>query len=94
MATKKQLPIKGMEKKSIKELDSAAEAYVEARDKRMKLTEDEVEARGALISVMKKHNLEIYKDDDASPPLVVTLIPGEDKVKVSRVEEDDEAEAA
>lgn len=88
--TKKQLQIAGTETKAIKEVDSAAEAFVEARDERMALTEREVEAREALIAVMNKHKLDVYLDDDATPPLLVTLIQGEDKVKISKVSEGDE----
>ncbi len=92
--TKKQLQIAGTEKKSIKEVDAAAEAYVEARDERMQLTEREVEARDALITVMKKHKLDLYRDDDAAPPLLVTLIAGEDKVRVSRIDDGESEDAA
>lgn len=87
---RKQLPIPGTEKPTITEVDSAAESYVEARDDRMTLTDKESDAKEALISVMKKHNLEVYCDENAIPPLVVTIIPGEDKVKVSRAKEDEE----
>jgi hypothetical protein len=87
--TKKQLPIPGTEKETIKEVDTAAEAYVNARDERMQLTERESEAKEALVHVMKKHNLEVYRDENAVPPLVVTLIPGEDRVKVSRAKEEE-----
>ncbi len=86
--TKKQLQIAGTEKKSIKEVDLAAESYVEARDERMKLTEKEVEARDSLLAVMQKHKLDLYRDDDASPPLLVTIIEGDAKVKVSRLDDD------
>ena len=90
----KQTEIPGVERKKVAELDRAAELYVEARDERMELTEKEVAARDALIAVMKKHSLSIYKDDDASPPLVVTLIPGEDKVKVTRADDEAQEDAA
>ena len=92
-ATKKQTSIPGTEPKSITEVDTAAEAYVEARDERMALTEKEVEAKDALINVMKKHDLSVYRDDEADPPLVVTIIPGVDKVKVSRVTDGDDVGA-
>lgn len=85
---KKQKQLPGFETKSIKELDDAAESYVEARDKRMKMTEKEVDAKEALIGVMKKHKLDVYRDENASPALVVTLLPGKDKVKVADAEED------
>ena len=82
MAAKRQMRIPGTEAQKIKELDTAAEAYVEARDERMALTEKEVEARDALVSVMKKHELAVYKDEDHDPPLIITLTPGQDRVKV------------
>lgn len=87
--TKKQLQVPGTENRKIKELDTAAESYVEARDKRMAHTELETETREALIAVMKKHSLTVYKDDDAVPPFIITLTPGKDKVKVTRDEGDD-----
>lgn len=88
----KQQRIPGTEGKSIKEIDDAAEHYVEQRDKRMKLTEKEVEAKKSLADVMAKHKLAIYRDDSASPPLVVMLTEGDAKIKVTRAdEENDEA---
>lgn len=85
----RQTRIPGTDSEKIKEVDDAAEGYVKARDKRMKLTEAETEAREALISVLKKHKLEVYRDDDATPPLLVTLTPGKDKVKVVTVDDDE-----
>lgn len=79
----KQTQIPGTERKTIKEIDDAAEAYVEARDKRMKLTEREVEAREALVNAMRRNGLEVYRDDSASPALLVLLKPGKDTVKVT-----------
>ncbi len=86
----KQLAIAGTERKAIKEVNDAAEQYVEQRDKRMKLTEKEKEAKDALIAVMKKHGLAVYRDDDATPPLTVVL-SSSDQVKVSKVEAEEEA---
>lgn len=81
MAKQQQIP--GTERKTIKEIDDAAEAYVEARDKRMRLTEKEVERREALVNAMKRNGLTIYRDDSASPALLVMLKPGKDVVKVT-----------
>lgn len=92
---RKQLSIAGTEGKKIREIDVAAEAYEEARDKRMALTEKETEARENLIAAMKKAKVSVYRDDDAAPPIIVTLVPGVDKVKVTRQEEpEDEGEDA
>lgn len=88
--TKRQSEIPGTERHKIAEVNTAAEAYVEARDARMKKTESEVETRDALIAVMEKHKLTTYRDDDAAPPLVITVTPGQAKVKVRREDEEDE----
>src|SRR3989304_9181646 len=91
--TRKQLRKKGTEQESIKEIDSAAESYVDARDKRINLTDREPEAKEALISVMRAHNVAVYRDENADPQLIVTLTPGDDKVTVTRAkDEDDERE--
>jgi hypothetical protein len=92
---KRQLQIKGTERAEIAEVDTAAEAYVEARDERMKLTDRESDAKEALVSVMKKHKLDVYRDENSTPRLIVTLVPGNDKVKVTRAkDEEEEADAA
>lgn len=82
---KKQLEIVGTERPSNKEVDLAAEEYVEQRNKRMKLTEKEKDAKTALIAVMKKHKLNVYRDESADPPLTVTL-ETKDGVKVTEAE--------
>lgn len=89
---KRQLEIAGTERKQIKEIDDAAEAYVEARDKRMKLTEKEVATKQALIDVMKKHGVQTYRDMNADPPLHVIVTPGKDGVKVIASDEGAESE--
>ncbi len=86
---KKQLKIAGTEQERIKEVEDAAEGYVDARDKRMRLTKKEVEAHAALLAVMKEHKLTVYRDESVTPPLLVTLIPGKDKVKVAQTEVED-----
>lgn len=91
---KRNLELTGIERKSIKEVNDAAEAYVDARDRRMKLTEKEKEAKDALIGVMLKQKLHVYRDDEANPPLVVTLLPGKDNVKVATAGDDMSEEAA
>ena len=84
----RQNEIPGTERQQIQEIDDAAEGYQEAKKKRMKLTEKESEAKLALISVMRKHKVEVYRDDNASPPLLVTLKPGKDNVSVSEFEDE------
>jgi hypothetical protein len=84
MARQKELA--GVEKESVKEIEAAAEAYVDARDKRMRLTEKEVEAKTTLIEVMRKHKRTVYRDDNAAPPLLITLKEGAVSVKVTTVD--------
>jgi hypothetical protein len=91
---KKQKALPGMEKETIAEVDDAAEQYVKERDKRMTMTEKEVEAKQALIYVMRKHKLTVYKDDNVDPPLIVTLADGKPVVKVTRDESDEAAAEA
>lgn len=90
---RRQQRIPGTEGPKLKEVNTAAENYAEQRDKRMKMTEKEVEAKEALIAAMQKHKIEIYRDEDVDPPLIVTLIPGKAKVKVTEADaEPEEAE--
>lgn len=89
---KKQLAIPGTERRKIADINAAAEGYVDARDKRMKLTEKEVAAKDALIATMKQHKVDVYRDDDVDPPLVVTLKPGKDGVRVEQLEAEEESD--
>lgn len=92
---KKQAALPGMERESNKEVDAAAEVYVKSRDKRIKASEHEVADKAALIGLMQKHKLTVYKDEDAG--LIITLSPGKPNVKVQEADDeeaDDEAEAA
>lgn len=91
---KRQSRLPGMEGRRIKEIEDAADAYVVERDKRMKLTKKEVEAKTKLIEMMKKHDKTIYKDEDADPPYIVTLVTGKEQVKVTVDESDEEAAEA
>lgn len=85
-----------MEAPRIKEIDKAAEAYVTARDKRMKLTTAEVTAKQNLLQVCRDHESELssdgngilrYRYDD-----MVVEWTKKDKIKV-RHSVDDESEA-
>lgn len=59
----KQGHLEGMEPPVIKEIERAADRYVEARDERMRLSETEAEAKELLTAVMKKHELTVYNYD-------------------------------
>jgi hypothetical protein len=47
----------------IKEIEDAADNYVDCRDERMGLTDKEVAAKEKLIEVMRKHKKAIYKGE-------------------------------
>lgn len=78
----KQIAIAGTERVLHKDVRSAAEAYVEVRDERMELTKDEVVKKSLLVAVMKKHELSVYRDEEAD--LEVTLVTDE-KCKVKKL---------
>lgn len=81
----RQIEVPGTERKVNKEVSEAAETYVEERDKRIALSVKEKAAKTALIEVMKKNNVNVYRDDEADPPFVVT-ISTTDNVKVTEVQ--------
>ena len=78
----------GVSRKKIKSVEVAADNYCDIRDRRMSLTEKEVEARTVLISKMKEHGLSEYVYDDHK----VVLLPGVEKVKVRTVDGDGDAD--
>lgn len=91
----RQTRIPGTEGKKIKALDTAAEKYVELRDARIAAGVKEKEAKTALLTLMKENRLKVYQDDDAVPPLLVTLKPKDVELKVTKVTgdgDDDEGE--
>lgn len=81
------LPGEGFERKTIAEIETAADTYDEAKRERMGLSKTESERKTALIGAMRKHNVSTYRMEDGR---LVTLIPGKDKVKVGSGDEDDE----
>lgn len=87
---RKQLSIAGTEEPTIQEIDTAAEAYIALRNARMKATEHETESKTALIEVMKKHGLSVYRFEDDDGEHVVTLAD-KTNVKVTDVEEEEGA---
>ena len=81
MAGKKkprQASLPQMEDRAIAELQRGAIEYAEVRDERMTLTKDEVARKGTLLRLMKKHNKLSYAYDG----VVITVVPGEETVKV------------
>lgn len=87
--------LNGMEAESIPEVDDAAEIYHEAKLARVKLTEEEHEAKDNLIDKMKENSLSLYETPDG----LVVSITATSNVKTKRKseakdeEEDDGDEA-
>jgi len=77
-----------METERDEEIIRAAEAYVQARDERMKLTKIEVEWREFLQALMNSKGLKHYKYERVEVDIVVA--EEKVKVKVAKQEEDEE----
>lgn len=90
-----QAEIPGTERPKIKAIEEAADNYVTARDKRMKLTEQEVAAKGKLVEVMLRHADKLCEDGDGNKIYrfddEVVLLSDIATVKVRRVREEPEA---
>lgn len=89
MPKKKQEDLPAMEGPGVapqvfKDVEAAADKYIDVRDKRMALTTKEVEARAVLAEKMASHSLNIYRFDDHQ----VEVIPGKLKVKVKNLGQD------
>lgn len=82
----------GMERPSIKAIDNAAEEYVQIRDKRMKLTENEVAAKTKLMDVMEKNYDKLGIDGDGNRIYrydeMVVIFSDKKNVKVKHITSD------
>jgi hypothetical protein len=87
----------GVAPKSIPEVEGLADAYVDARDARMRRTEVEVKAKEKLAEALHKHADEIGKNPDTGEikyvyrggdkdRRVITLKPSDEKLNVKDVE--------
>ena len=90
---KNQMEIPGTEGPVIKEIETKAENYVAARDKRMAYLVKEMAAQAELLAAMRKHEEKIRNPDGSLlyqfDGRVVSLQMSE-KVKVKSVAEEDE----
>lgn len=68
----------GMEDHAIKPLEEIAEQYVDIRDHRMELTEQEHTLKVTGIKLMKKYGKTVYRHNGVE----LTLLTGEDDLKV------------
>lgn len=81
----KQTRIPGTERPRFPKIDAAAETYREARDEAARAKDHETVAKDALIAAMREAGVREYVDEDAVPPLRVTVADGPPKVKVQEV---------
>lgn len=85
----------GVAPKRIQEIEKAAEAYTTVRDKRVKLSAEEVVAKGNLIGLLHAHEAEIGKDENGVirykfDDTLVELAPKKEVLKVKDISEEDE----
>lgn len=78
----------GLEDHAIKPLEDVAEEYAAIRDERMQLTDREHDAKALALKLMKKYDKTIYRHNG----IEITVIPGEDEIKV-RVKKTDDDDA-
>lgn len=81
MAKAKQEFLDGMKPPSIKEIDTAADAFVEARNTRMRHTVKEKERKIILLDLMHANGLEEYLYDGK-----VIRIEGKENIKVNEID--------
>lgn len=85
MARAKQAELPGVEKQGNAELDAALELYAEKRDLWVEARTEVQAAKAKLLELAKAAGLTIYRDDNAVPPLVMTLKEREATLKVTAV---------
>jgi hypothetical protein len=85
-ARAKQVELPGVEKPTIKELDYAIELYAEKKNAWVKARTEVQAAKAKLMELARTHGVTIYRDDNAVPPLVMTLKEREAVLKVTPVD--------
>jgi len=82
-----EMPLRGegVERKSIMEIERAADEYADVRDERMRFTELETEAQAKLVAAMHKHKLTKYRYDGKT-----VEVEAKEKVKVKRDKRNEE----
>jgi hypothetical protein len=83
-------PLPGMDDRVIKPLEDVAADYADIRDTRIELAAREQALKIDALALMKKFSRTVYRHDG----IEITIIPGEDDVKVKvRKPVDDDADA-
>lgn len=81
-------PLPGMEEEVPEEVADAAKALGDCRRKWMKLGEKQIELSAAMIEKMREHKVKRYVDHDEG--FEYTRVPGDEKIKMKRVKEEEE----
>jgi len=86
---KRQQTIPGTERKSIDEVDDAAEAFRVARNKRQAATKVETEKKAVLKDILRKHGIKsyFYEDEDGDTEEVQRTEEVKEDVKVNKVKQ-------
>jgi hypothetical protein len=69
----RQTQIPGTEQKTPAAVRAAGEAYVTEASKQAKQQRKTKEAKEVLVAAMQKHEVESFRDDEVSPPVIVSL---------------------
>lgn len=89
---RKQKDLPGMERKRVEEIDTAAEDLHSKNKKYAKAGEAVKSSKQALIALMKKHGVDVYKDESVTPALIVNVTLGKENVKVKQEGDDSDEE--
>lgn len=89
IARQKNLP--GMTDRKIQGIENAALRYVEVRDARMELSQQEIKEKGLLMDLLHKHKIKKYKRGNIDIELVVEK--EKVRVRVKNDSSDDDLEA-
>lgn len=82
----------GVSRKKIIALDNAVGEWREAVEKRMKLSEVEVEKREHVLDIMIQKNVTTYRYMDNDVEKILVIVPGKDKPKLKLPEKDGDDE--
>lgn len=93
---KTQKELAGMEAPEIKDIEEAADQYVTVRDKRMKLTTQEIAAKTALIQTVQKHAEDLSEDSEGNKVYrygdEIVILSDKLNVKVKKAGSDDDGD--
>jgi hypothetical protein len=85
---RRQMNIPGTERKSVPEVEKAAEAYREVRDERAELSKRERQKKLELLAVMRANKVTKYKyDDEHGEEILVSLDERDPEISVKKTGE-------